>query len=212
MPHWALPSSGQFTVASAYEYLRKQETLHLNSISGTWQWAWRWNGPERIRMFLLQCLHNRLLANQERLRRHLSNDLICRQCNLEEESMLHALRDCRMVSTIDNGGSVCIKNGSFQQNCLTEVLKWWAPPTTDWIVLSTDGPYQKSTKQAAAGGVLRDSLGQWRGGYTMRLRRCTAYWAELWGECRGLKHAWDLGFRRIVLQVDSKIVVQARLN
>ncbi|EOY00542.1 Uncharacterized protein TCM_010431 [Theobroma cacao] len=56
-----------------------------------------------------------------------------------------------------------------------EVLIAWKALQADWISLNSEGAYRKCFNQSTAGGVLRDSVGQGRGGYVMRLRKCPAY-------------------------------------
>lgn len=57
--------------------------------------------------------------------------------------------------------------------------------------------------------MLRDSEGVWIEGYAYNLGKSNAYQVELWGVYHGLSQAWERGFRKIVLQVDNKMVVQA---
>ncbi|CAN1190053.1 hypothetical protein LINPERHAP2_LOCUS40254 [Linum perenne] len=42
----------------------------------------------------------------------------------------------------------------------------------------------------------------------MNLGRYVLTWAELWGAIKGLQVAWEHGFRRVMLQVDSLAVTQ----
>lgn len=53
----ASASSGDFTIASTYENLWTQSTNEAVQTSGVWNTAWKWHSPQRIRMFLLYCLH-----------------------------------------------------------------------------------------------------------------------------------------------------------
>ncbi|EOY22226.1 Ribonuclease H protein [Theobroma cacao] len=46
-------------------------------------------------------------------------------------------------------------------------------------------------------------------GFAAKLGKCSSYRAELWGVLHSLRIAREKGFRRIWLQVDNKIVVQA---
>ncbi|PNX62105.1 ribonuclease H [Trifolium pratense] len=76
-----------------------------------------------------------------------------------------------------------------------------------WVQLNTDGAY-KEGRVAGCGGVIRDSSGVWKGGFTNKLGICNAYVAELWGVLEGLRYARSLGFNRIELDVDSSVVNQ----
>ncbi|KAL4296103.1 hypothetical protein GQ457_12G019320 [Hibiscus cannabinus] len=54
------------------------------------------------------------------------------------------------------------------------------------------------------GGVFRDGVGVWISGFTHRIGRCSLLLAELWAIRDGFRHAWELGFRKIVLETDNK--------
>ena len=49
--------------------------------------------------------------------------------------------------------------------------------------------------------------GVWHGGFALNIGICSAPLAELWGVYYGLCIAWDHGFRRLELEVDSESVV-----
>ncbi|CAA7049014.1 unnamed protein product [Microthlaspi erraticum] len=61
---------------------------------------------------------------------------------------------------------------------------------------------------AAAGGVLRNHLGDWCGGFALHIGRCTAPLAELWGVYYGLCIAWDRRIPKLEVEVDSELVVE----
>lgn len=89
------------------------------------------------------------------------------------------------------------------------ILVGWVSPPVDWIALNSDGAYRSRRGVASAGGVLRHLDGSWIMGYACNSGTSTAYRAELWGVFQGLKLAWELGYRRINVQVDNKTVVHA---
>ncbi|XP_045810455.1 uncharacterized protein LOC123904892 [Trifolium pratense] len=82
----------------------------------------------------------------------------------------------------------------------------WNGPEGDWIMLNTDGA-SRCGSTAGCGGLLRNSGGQWLGGFSHHLGRCNAYIAELWGVFDGLTFAYDRGFKKIALHIDSNVVV-----
>ncbi|RYR24105.1 hypothetical protein Ahy_B02g057597 isoform A [Arachis hypogaea] len=85
----------------------------------------------------------------------------------------------------------------------------WNPPPQGWITLNTDGSRQNN--KAGCGGILRNEDGKWVGGFSYYIGDCTAYRAELWGIDQGLKIAWTLGLKNIIVECDSKAVI-ATLN
>ncbi|KAG7556791.1 Ribonuclease H domain [Arabidopsis suecica] len=76
-----------------------------------------------------------------------------------------------------------------------------------WLKLSTDGASHGNPGPATAGGALRGEDGEWLGGFALNIGICSAPLAELWGVYYGLVIAWERGFRRVELEVDSELVV-----
>lgn len=62
--------------------------------------------------------------------------------------------------------------------------------------LNTDGSFKSSSGWAGAGGVLRDSRGDWISGFTANLRKGNCILTEARGLFHGVKLAWSLGFEK----------------
>lgn len=77
-----------------------------------------------------------------------------------------------------------------------EVMIGWIPPRVGWMKLNTDGASHGNPGQASAGGVIRNGDGEWCGGFTLNIGRCSAPLAELWGVYYGQLVAWKKSFRR----------------
>ena len=92
---------------------------------------------------------------------------------------------------------------------MARIEKWirWIAPTWPWVKLNTDGAMESSGR-AGAGGLIRDYRGVWQIGYSANLGVCSVTSAELWGLFHGLSIAWLYGFRRVIVEVDSKCVLQ----
>ncbi|CAN0903682.1 Putative ribonuclease H protein At1g65750 [Linum grandiflorum] len=91
---WGLETSGKFTIRTAYLLLKE---LKDEPEVPRWKSMWRWQGPNKITHFLWLASHNRLLTNEERGRRHLTNQVLCSLCSCNTESCIHVLRDCRFA-------------------------------------------------------------------------------------------------------------------
>ena len=74
------------------------------------------------------------------------------------------------------------------------------------VSLNTDGA-KKGSGYAGAGGLIRDSNGNWLMGFTVNLGMCSVLSTELWGLLHGLRVAWGHGFRRLQVGVDNKSIV-----
>ncbi|CAN1191394.1 Putative ribonuclease H protein At1g65750 [Linum perenne] len=94
---WGLEPNSKFTVRSAYQLLTDSSSELTDPI---WNRIWRWNGPNKIKHFLWLATHNRLLTNEERSRRHLTNQVVCSRCSLQTESLSHVLLDCQFASQV----------------------------------------------------------------------------------------------------------------
>ncbi|EEF31777.1 nuclease, putative [Ricinus communis] len=60
---------------------------------------------------------------------------------------------------------------------------------------------------AGGGGLFRNEFGDWIGGYVVHIGYCTAIEAELWAALQGLLIARRRGYQRLVLEVDSQLLV-----
>ena len=58
------------------------------------------------------------------------------------------------------------------------------------------------------GGLCRRANGSWVVGFTSNLEICNLVVAELWGAYYALKLAWEIGFKQIILEFDSKYLVE----
>ncbi|CAN1758205.1 Putative ribonuclease H protein At1g65750 [Linum perenne] len=47
--------------------------------------------------FIWLVCHNRILTNEERNRRHLTNQVVCPRCSIHSESLSHVIRDCHFA-------------------------------------------------------------------------------------------------------------------
>ena len=83
----------------------------------------------------------------------------------------------------------------------------WTRPPEGWFKLNTDGASRGNPGLATAGGVLRNSDGEWCSGFALNIGICSATLAELWGVYYGLYIAWEYKVTRLELEVDSEIVV-----
>ncbi|KAK9190090.1 hypothetical protein WN943_018691 [Citrus x changshan-huyou] len=95
----------------------------------------------------------------------------------------------------------------------TRIERWirWTAPVWPWVKLNSDGA-KKSSGIAGAGGLIRDFRGVWQVGYSANLGVCSVTSAELWGLFHGLSIAWQYGFRRVYMEVDSMCVMKLISN
>lgn len=85
---------GDFSVASAYLILGGH--LYTPEI-WVWKKIWKLQVPERVRFFIWQASHGKLITNQWRFKRGLGSPF-CHHCSQEVETVVHVLRDCPLAS------------------------------------------------------------------------------------------------------------------
>lgn len=83
-------------------------------------------------------------------------------------------------------------------------VNWVAPPDGSFK-LNTDGSHSQGL--SACGGLVRDSMGQFVRGFHCNLGATTSVSAELWGLVLGLRMARSLGILSLLVELDSKGVV-----
>ncbi|CAN1247865.1 Putative ribonuclease H protein At1g65750 [Linum perenne] len=83
----------------------------------------------------------------------------------------------------------------------------WDPGPPGWVTLTSDGSWTPDRSEVAAGGLLRDKLGRCLLAFTMNLGSCSITRAELQGAIEGLHSIWDAGYRKVVLQLNSRAAI-----
>ncbi|KAA3453419.1 reverse transcriptase [Gossypium australe] len=88
---WACTESGSFTIRSAYRSLKENTWRPKDD---NWNIIWKYQGPQRVRIFLWLVASQRVLTNSERFRRGFGQSSACSRCGHNLEDIMHALRDC----------------------------------------------------------------------------------------------------------------------
>ncbi|CAN1129782.1 Putative ribonuclease H protein At1g65750 [Linum perenne] len=101
---------------------------------------------------------------------------------------------------------------SFSSSLQHGAKRFQDPGPSDWMIVNTDEAVNLSTRRAVAGGLIWDELGHCVAAFTMNIGCCSITRAELRGAITSLRAAWDLGFRKVKLQVDSMTVIELVKN
>ncbi|OMO90064.1 reverse transcriptase [Corchorus capsularis] len=94
-------------------------------------------------------------------------------------------------------------NRKMGQHMRREVLIGWEKPKEGQVKINTDGSWFQRTNEAAVGGVVRGSCGEWLLGFSQSVGECSIDLEELWDILQGLSLAWSRGFNDIVVESDS---------
>ncbi|PWA90722.1 non-LTR retroelement reverse transcriptase [Artemisia annua] len=90
----------------------------------------------------------------------------------------------------------------------TEVLIRWVAPPVNWVLLNTDGASRGNPGEAGGGGILQDSQGCFLRAFTENHGICTVTRSEILALLRGIVMARDVGIRKLIIKLDSEVVVR----
>ncbi|CAL1383889.1 unnamed protein product [Linum trigynum] len=94
---WGLERDGRFRLKSAYNLVADQ--MNTEGVI-MWKNLWKWKGPYRTKHFLWLVMHDRLLANKERVKRKMTTNGNCSHCKDVEETTEHTMRNCSKTTAI----------------------------------------------------------------------------------------------------------------
>ncbi|KAF7811300.1 reverse transcriptase [Senna tora] len=101
----------------------------------------------------------------------------------------------------------CLAGNGNGQSLSKSIEVKWKPPPDGGFKLNTDSSRLSDTGFIAAGGVIRDSLGNWMKGFNFFLGIGDIITAELWAIFRGLKLTEDFGYSPFLIDSDSLTAV-----
>ena len=88
----------------------------------------------------------------------------------------------------------------------------WEKPEQGWLKLNTDGSWNAKLGQAAGGGLIRDGLGNWVGGFIRKMGSVNSFTAEVWALRNGLILCHQMKLPAIYVELDAKSLVDALSN
>ncbi|CAN1126126.1 Putative ribonuclease H protein At1g65750 [Linum perenne] len=185
-----------------------------------WRHIWRWYGPNKVKHFLWLASHKKLLTNEERGRRHLTNQVLCHRCSVHTESISHVIYECDFAMQVWVSEQCKfwfnLVLSSWKTNQLgreapgqarqTQLIAW-RPGDEGWTTLNTDGSRLTHSGSTAIGGLLRDDGGRFISAFTGNIGDCSITRAELSAIVQGLKLAWSIGIRKIIVQSDLETAI-----
>ncbi|CAN1815657.1 Putative ribonuclease H protein At1g65750 [Linum perenne] len=190
-----------------------------SSPDALWEKIWCWKGPARVNHFLWLAAQDKLLTNCQRVKRKLTADARCTLCQANNEDVTHILRDCQFAKEVwvksgIQGWSRIVKSAVQREQIMTDPRRLqadrhiaWEPGPESWMVINSDGSVLQPSGHAGAGGLIRNEFGHCLAAYSMNLGRCSITRAELRGALYGLQKAWELGFRKVLVFMDSTAAI-----
>ncbi|GKB51119.1 non-LTR retroelement reverse transcriptase [Tanacetum coccineum] len=100
-----------------------------------------------------------------------------------------------------------LKNPSIYKEKTKVFIRWVAPPL-GWVLLNTDEVSRGNPVEAGGGGILRDSRGCFLRAFAKNYGICTVTRSEILALLRGIIMARDVGIRKLIIKVDSQVVVR----
>lgn len=93
-----------------------------------------------------------------------------------------------------------------------EISIKWQPSKKDWIKCNLDGASTDDRSATGCGGLIRDSTGKWRLGFTMGLEEMDGFSQKVWSIATRLIFAWEEGHRCVCLELDLKKALEMIRN
>ena len=85
---WGLSKDGKFSIKSTYNLIKSQLNLPQDAV---WNSIWKLKIPPKIKAFVWLVYHGRILTNEERMRRGLTDNPMCHRCIVDTESLLEKI-------------------------------------------------------------------------------------------------------------------------
>jgi hypothetical protein len=93
---WRGNLNGFYTAQDGYYWLNRNE--FTNSVEDvSWNWLWHIPTPKKIKFFLWTDIHDTLPTKSMLSHRGMLQNASCPRCNIDDETILHCLRDCKFV-------------------------------------------------------------------------------------------------------------------
>ncbi|XP_057428997.1 uncharacterized protein LOC130722320 [Lotus japonicus] len=96
---WKPNPDGKFSINYVYPLLLEVENQNTHP---SFEAIWKFKGPPKVQSFLWKVAHNKILTNQERMKRNMSTNATCPRCLSADETVIHAIRDCPFIQQVWN--------------------------------------------------------------------------------------------------------------
>ncbi|MBA0838145.1 hypothetical protein Goarm_010234 [Gossypium armourianum] len=117
---WMGTSIGSFIIKNASKMIKGSS---WNSKDEIWNITWKYQRPQRVRIFIWLDLKHRLLKQVERRKRGITNDDHYTICGVVSEDVIHAIQDCRAAKEEKQGNEVLIQIDSLEAIETIQILE-----------------------------------------------------------------------------------------
>ncbi|KAF2289906.1 hypothetical protein GH714_039118 [Hevea brasiliensis] len=102
-------------------------------------------------------------------------------------------------------------NGEWDWDRVEHDICWVCPPKGH-VKINTDSSLRSSDNCAFGGGLCRDATGNWLFSFAASYGISSVLGAELWSMYEGLRLAYDIGYRKVILECDNLTAVNTILG
>ncbi|KAG8390406.1 hypothetical protein BUALT_Bualt01G0080000 [Buddleja alternifolia] len=188
---WVFTNKGLYSSKSAYDLATGCMDNNLNDDMNMWKRLWQIKVAHR-KLCLLR--HNRILTNSALLRRGIRSD---------SDDSCHTVSIDWIRSPVEETKHL-VKD---DPEILMETIQvGWTHPRNCWMKLNVNASMRRRQPLhpdlAAIGSLLRDSDGNWCGGFAGSIEPCSILDAKMNSILQGLTYAWDKGIRNIEVESD----------
>ena len=101
------------------------------------------------------------------------------------------------------GAKIILDSIGLKSTEASQLLLKWQPLKLKWIKINSNGLCVNGGNKTTCGGVLRDNFRHQVLGFNLFTSQRGVLSTELYGALQGLSLAWDMGFKRVWLEMDS---------
>ncbi|KAF7833013.1 putative ribonuclease H protein At1g65750 family [Senna tora] len=207
---WALTKDGKFSIKTAYQALFGNHPCNAQLINPKYwdnffgkdmnEWV-GWNWRINIGKANLGDWRTTFGVAFWSAWRH-RNEVSFNNKNLNQNDLFFSiLSRCREYS----GCSRPQWEGNNRRQRKLELVVW-IQPKDELLKCNVDGSVHENG-QAACGGVIKNAVGDYVSGFSGNLGTCSITVAELFAIMEGLTLAWNTGYRKVILEADSRVAL-----
>ncbi|KAI8032268.1 Protein TITANIA [Camellia lanceoleosa] len=101
------------------------------------------------------------------------------------------------------------RDRSLYAKCFSTITVAWTLPPSGWVKVNVNGVVSRRNRQAACGGLIRSTQGDWITSFMHHVGCSSILVEELWAICQGLHMTWAHEHRSVIIETDSAEAIYA---
>ncbi|KAA3467221.1 reverse transcriptase [Gossypium australe] len=215
---WKHEATGEYSVKSGYRVLVTEQILSNNynlpnadNYKDFYKTFWTMHIPAKIKIHMWRLFNNLVPHFYNLYQRRLNVDIVCSLCEEALEDSDHLMWSCGILQQLWASLHITLAPAGSTSICKTRPMlkELWRPPNTGTVKLNFDASFQSVSRTSIAVVLARNSEGEILGACTYPFEDVVdAFVAEARACERALLFAFEMGFRRLLLEGDSFSIIK----